>query len=98
MNGRRYCVYIMASRHNGTLYIGVTNHLASRALQHRTGIGSQFTSKYAVRMLVWYESYGSVNDAIAREKQLKKWERRWKLDLIEQFNPEWTDLYDALNA
>jgi putative endonuclease len=98
MNGRRYSVYIMASRRNGTPYIGVTNHLAARALQHRTGIGSQFTSKYAVRMLVWYESYGSVNDAIAREKQLKKWERRWKLDLIERFNPEWTDLYDALNA
>jgi putative endonuclease len=98
MNGRRYSVYIMASRRNGTLYIGVTNHLAARALQHRTGIGSQFTSKYAVRMLVWYESYGSVNDAIAREKQLKKWERRWKLDLIERFNPEWTGLYDALNA
>jgi putative endonuclease len=92
MNGRRYSVYIMASRRNGTLYIGVTNHLAARALQHRTGTGSQFTLRYAVKMLVWYEHYSEVNEAIAREKQLKKWERRWKLDLIETFNSEWADL------
>jgi putative endonuclease len=83
---RRYSVYIMANRRNGTLYVGVTNHLAARALQHRSGHGSEFTSKYAVNRLVWYEHYGDVNEAIAREKQLKKWERRWKLDLIERFN------------
>jgi len=94
---RRYSVYIMASRRNGTLYIGVTNHLAARALQHRSGIGSAFTSKYDVKMLVWYEHYQYVNDAIRREKQLKKWERRWKLELIEGFNPEWRDLYETLN-
>ncbi len=98
MNGRRYSVYIMGSRRNGTLYIGVTNHLPTRALHHRTGRGSQFTSRYAVKMLVWYEHYGDVNEAIAREKQLKKWERRWKLDLIETFNPEWADLYETLNG
>jgi len=95
---RRYSVYIMASRRNGTLYVGVTNHLAARTLQHRNGTGSEFTSRYGVTLLVWYEHYGDVNEAIAREKQLKKWERRWKLDLIERFNPEWADLYESLNA
>ena len=92
MYERRYSVYIMASRRNGTLYVGVTNHLAARALQHRSGVGSVFTAKYAVKMLVWYEHYGNVNEAIAREKQLKKWQRRWKLELIEKFNPAWADL------
>ncbi len=98
MTERRYSVYRMASRRNGTLYVGVTHHLAARALQHRTGASSEFTSRYAVRMLVWYEHYRDINEAIAREKQLKKWERRWKLDLIERFNPEWRDLYETLNA
>ena len=98
MTEPRYSVYIMASRRDGTLYVGVTNHLASRAHQHRNGVGSQFTSRYAVNMLVWYEHYGDVGEAIAREKQLKKWEGRWKLDLIERFNPSWADLYETLNA
>jgi putative endonuclease len=98
MNGRRCSVYIMASRRNGTLYIGVTNHLAARALQYRNGVGSEFTAKYAVSMLVWCEHYSEINEAIAREKQLKKWERRRKLDLIESFNPKWKDLYETLNA
>ncbi|MFZ0204720.1 MAG: GIY-YIG nuclease family protein [Roseiarcus sp.] len=98
MSERTYTVYMMASQRNGTLYIGVTNNLALRAHQHRTGAGSTFTTKYGVKMLVWYETYGDVNQAIAREKQLKKWERKWKLALIEQFNPEWRDLYDTLNA
>ncbi len=98
MTERRYSVYMMASRRNGTLYVGVTNHLAARAYQHRNGVGSEFTSRYAVNMLVWYEHYGDVREAIAREKQLKKWERQWKLDLIERFNPDWTDLYETLNA
>ena len=98
MSERRYSVYIMASQRNGTLYVGVTNNLAVRAFQHRTGAGSLFTSKYGVKMLVWYEHYGRINDAIAREKQLKKWERRWKLELIEQFNPKWADLYETLRS
>ena len=97
MGERRYSVTIMASRRNGTLYIGVTNSLAARALQHRSGAGSAFTSKYGVKMLVWYEHCGDINAAIAREKQLKKWERRWKLELIEAFNPDWRDLYETLN-
>jgi putative endonuclease len=98
MSERRYSVYMMARRRNGTLYIGVTNHLAARAHQHRSGRGSEFTSKYSVKLLIWYEHYSDVNDAIAREKQLKKWERRWKLDLIERHNPQWLDLYETLNA
>ena len=92
MTERRYSVYIMASRHNGTLYVAVTNHLGTRAFQHRNGVGSQFTAKYGVKTLVWYEHCSDVRDAIAREKQLKKWERRWKLELIERFNPGWRDL------
>ncbi len=98
MTERRYSVYMMESRRNETLYVGVTNHLAARAYQHRNGVGSEFTSRYAVNLLVCYEHYGDVREAIAREKQLKKWERRWKLDLIERFNPDWTDLYETLNA
>ncbi|MFZ0209434.1 MAG: GIY-YIG nuclease family protein [Roseiarcus sp.] len=88
MSERIYAVYIMASQRNGTLSVGVTNNIPSRAYQHRIGVGSTFTTKYQVKMLVWYETYGDVNEAIAREKQLKKWERKWKLALIEQFNPE----------
>jgi putative endonuclease len=98
MAERTYSVYIMASRRNGTLYIGVTNNLAWRAHQHRTGAGSAFTTKYRVRMLVWCEHHFDVNEAIAREKQLKHWERRWKLELIEATNPDWQDLYERSNA
>jgi putative endonuclease len=97
MTERRYSVTIMASRRNGTLYVGMTNHLEMRAFQHRNGVGSQFTATYGVKTLVWYEHYRDVRDAIAREKQLKKWERRWKLELIERFNPDWRDLYETLN-
>jgi putative endonuclease len=94
----RYAVYIMASRRNGTIYVGVTNNIARRAYEHRNRIGAAFTRKYGVTQLVWYEFYDDVNEAIAREKQLKKWERRWKLELIESFNPTWTDLYETLNS
>ena len=95
---RTYFVYIMASRRNGTLYIGVTSNLALRAHQHRKGVGSTFTTKYGVKMLVWYEQYDEVNEAIAREKRLKTRERKWKLGLIEHFNRDWRDLYEQLNA
>ena len=88
----------MASQRNGTLYIGVINNLAARAHQHRTGVGSSFTTRYGVKMLVWYESYGDVDEAIAREKQLKRWERKWKLALIEHSNRNWADLYERLNV
>jgi putative endonuclease len=88
----------MASRRNGTLYVGVTNNIALRAHQHRTGAGGGFTSKYRVTLLVWYEFHSDINEAIIREKRIKKWERRWKLELIERNNPEWADLYKLLNG
>ena len=94
---RCFYVYIMTNRPNGTLYVGVTNDLARRVYEHKTRQARGFTSRYNVHMLVWYETYGDVNEAIAREKQLKKWERRWKLELIETFNPAWKDLYFDLN-
>src|ERR1700749_3341540 len=86
--GERYAVYIMASCRNGTLYVGVTNSLAIGAHQHRSGRGSEFTRKYGVTQLVWYEFHSNINEAITREKRIKKWERRWKLELIESFNRE----------
>jgi putative endonuclease len=96
--GGRYAVYIMASRRNGTLYVGVTNNLAVRADQHRRGEGSEFTRKYGVTQLVWYEFHSDINEAITREKRIKKWERQLKLALIESVNPEWADLYETLNG
>lgn len=89
-------VYILASKRNGTLYIGVTTNLSARIHAHREGRGSNFTKKYAVTMLVWYESYDMVTDAIQRETSLKRWPRKWKLDLIEKMNPDWDDLYETL--
>jgi putative endonuclease len=80
-SGGRYAVTIMASRRNGTLYVGVTNNLALRANQHRTGAGGEFTRKYGVTWLVWHEFHWDINEAIMREKCAKKWERRWKLEL-----------------
>jgi len=98
MSQGAYWVYLMASGRNGTLYAGITNDLARRVWQHKTGAGSAFVAKYGVTTLVWYESYQSVNEAIYREKQIKRWERRWKLELIEQINPGWKDLYRELNS
>ena len=89
-------VYILASKRNGTLYIGVTTDLSGRVFAHRNGTGSAFTKKYAVKHLVWYETYDMVADAIQRETTLKRWLRKWKLELIEKFNPNWEDLYDSL--
>jgi putative endonuclease len=88
----------MASHRNGTLYVGVTNDLARRVSEHRNGVGATFTRRYDVKRLVWYERHADVGEAIAREKQLKKWERAWKLELIEAMNPDWPDLYETLNA
>jgi putative endonuclease len=91
-----YFVYILASKRNGTLYTGVTNNLLKRVDEHKNNLIPGFTSKYGVRNLVYYERYGDVYDAIAREKRIKKWERAWKLELIEKSNPNWQDLYDDL--
>ena len=85
--------YILASRRNGTLYIGVTSDLCSRIAQHRDGSIPGFTKKYDVKTLVWFQYLDSMPAAIAREKQLKEWKRAWKLELIENSNPDWRDLY-----
>jgi predicted GIY-YIG superfamily endonuclease len=95
---KRPCVYIMASRRNGTLYIGVTTDLARRAFEHRTGAMAGFTERYSCKTLVWYEAHERMDEAIAREKLLKAGGRAKKLDLIETMNPDWLDLYETLNA
>jgi putative endonuclease len=88
----RFCVYIMANKRNGTIYIGVTNDLARRIYEHREGLVEGFTSRYGLKMLVYYEVFDSVSLAIQRETSLKRWPRRWKLALIEKANPQWKDL------
>ena len=90
------CVYILASQPYGTLYIGVTSNLISRLYQHRTGQMKGFTSKYSVYRLVRFEQFETMHEAISREKQLKRWHRQWKINLIESENPEWADLAPAL--
>jgi len=87
-----YFVYILASRRNGTLYTGVTNDLERRLSQHKSGEIQGFTSRYNVTTLVWFEVHGDINEAIHREKLIKRWHRRWKLELIEASNPNWNDL------
>ncbi len=87
------CVYILASDRNGTLYIGVTSNLVGRTWQHREHVVDGFTKKYAVTGLVWYEMHGTMESAILREKQLKKWRREWKVQLIDGSNPSWRDLW-----
>lgn len=89
---RLYYVYILASQRNGTLYIGVTNDLERRVFEHRQGIVDGFTKKYGVKRLVYFEETNDVTSAIVREKQLKKWNRKWKLRIIEEKNPGWNDL------
>jgi putative endonuclease len=89
-------VYILASRFRGTIYIGVTSDLIRRIWEHRNGIRSRFPSRYAVYRLVWYEAFGDMEFAILREKQLKRWHRQWKINLIEEKNPHWDDLAVAL--
>ncbi len=89
-------VYILASKKDGILYIGATHDLQKRAYEHRGSFVDGFTKKYFVHKLVYYEDAGSMEGALLREKQLKKWNRAWKLRIIEEFNPEWKDLYDTL--
>ena len=83
----------MASKPHGTLYVGVTSNLAVRTGQHRDDIREGFTKKYGVHMLVWFEEFSDIQDAIRREKQIKKWNRAWKIELIEKSNPTWQDLF-----
>jgi len=93
-----FYVYMLASARNGTLYVGVTNDIVRRAFEHRSGVGAAFTHKYRVSRLVWMEPHGSITEAIAREKQIKGWNRVWKLKLIERDNPQWLDLGAQLNG
>jgi len=93
---KKYYVYILASKCNGTLYIRVTNNLIRRVYEHKNNFTDGFTKKYGVHRLVYYEQYDDVLNAIQREKRLKKWNRQWKIELIEQENPEWDDLYIQL--
>jgi len=93
---RSFFVYILASRRHGTLYIGVTSDLLKRIWQHKEGLVEGFTKKYGVRTLVWFEQTESIESAIVREKQIKKWNRAWKIQLIEANNPVWNDLYEQI--
>ena len=92
----RYFVYILASRRNGTLYIGVTNDLVRRMSEHKDKLVPGFTRKYGVDRLMYFEEYASILEARARERSLKRWDRAWKIALIEKTNPQWRDLTDEL--
>lgn len=91
-------VYIMASKRNGTLYVGVTKSLSRRVYEHKNDIVEGFTQKYRVHQLVYYEVYDDLENAVLREKRLKDWKRQWKLELVEKMNPDWQDLALELNA
>jgi putative endonuclease len=92
-----FYVYLLASKKHGTLYLGVTNDIVRRVYEHRTKAAIGFTSRYDIGKLMWFESYDDVVTAIAREKELKKWRRDWKIRLIEEQNPEWVDLYPGIS-
>ena len=91
---REPCVYILASRPRGTLYVGVTSDIVQRVWEHKSDLVEGFTKRYGVHTLVWYELHGSMEGAISREKAIKKWNRAWKVELIERCNPTWRDLYE----
>ena len=90
-------VYILANHRNGTLYTGFTNNLIQRTWTHKNDVVEGFTNKYQVHRLVYYEVFEDRDEAIKKEKQIKKWHRKWKLELIEKMNPNWEDLYDKIN-
>ncbi len=91
-----YYIYIMSNKPKGTLYIGVTNNLVRRVFEHREGLIKGFTKRYNLKYLVYFETTNEVNTAIQREKNLKTWFRKWKIELIEKFNPNWRDLYEEI--
>ncbi len=93
---RQPCVYLLASKRNGTLYTGVTSSLLKRVWEHKNNLVESFTSKYDVHTLVWYEVHETMDTAIQREKAIKNWKRAWKIKMIEAMNPEWRDLYPGL--
>ncbi len=90
---RQPCVYILASKRNGTLYTGVTSNLLKRVWEHKNNVVEGFTQKYGVHTLVWYEIHETMDTAIQREKNIKNWKRAWKLKMVEKMNPQWRDLY-----
>ena len=92
-----YCVYMLASRRDGALYLGVTNNLVRRVYEHKTKAVPGFTERYGISRLVWFEVYDDPVNAITREKELKKWRRVWKIELIEKTNADWNDLYETVN-
>lgn len=92
------CVYLLASGRNGTLYVGVTSDLVDRTWQHREHVADGFTKKYAVTKLMWYEMHGTMETAILREKQIKKWRREWKVQLIDENNSSWRDLWPDITG
>ena len=96
MTSKQPCVYMLASRRNGTLYVGVTSNLIKRVWEHKNDLVEGFTKRYGVHSLVWYEQHESISAAIQREKAIKEWQRKWKLGLIEKENPTWQDLYEGL--
>jgi putative endonuclease len=91
-----FYVYMLANKRNGTLYIGMTDDLVRRVWEHREGIAEGFTKTYAIKMLIWFEQHASRESAFQRERQMKKWNRLWKLREIERSNPEWRDLYEEI--
>ena len=95
---KQFHVYMLASAPNGTLYIGVTSDLVKRVWQHKEGLADGFSKQYGIKTLVWFELQGSAEAAINREKQLKKWNRAWKIKLIEEKNPLWQDLYGEITS
>jgi putative endonuclease len=96
MTTKHFAVYIMASQRNGTLYVGVTSALVRRVWEHKEGLVEGFTKEHDIKLLVWYELHDSAESAITREKQIKKWNRAWKLRLIEETNPYWNDQYSQI--
>jgi putative endonuclease len=97
MSDKAFCVHVLASKRNGTLYVGVTSDLVKRIWQHKNDVEEGFTKKYRVHTLVWFEQHGNSESALTREKQIKEWQRKWKLELIESSNPTWRDLYDEIS-
>ena len=93
---KAFCVYILASARNGTLYVGVTSNLVQRVWQHKEGLVDGFTKEHEIKLLVWFEQHENAESAIQREKQIKKWNREWKVRLIEADNPYWNDRYSEI--
>lgn len=96
MNEKKFYVYIMAKARNSTFYVGITSDLLKRIAEHKNEIHDGFTKKYGIKTLVYYEIFDDAGNAIRREKRLKKWNRTWKMRIIEQMNPEWKDLYETI--